>query len=85
EVFQEEEDLSEAQRHARFRGIRGEFRNTMVLETGMNPGLISLLCKRGMRDAGIKSEDVHTIHVTEYDTHVMRPEHREQDAFYNTW
>lgn len=52
EVFGEDEELSEMQRHQRFRAIRGSFRNTMVLEIGMNPGLISLLVNRALRDSG---------------------------------
>lgn len=85
EVFAEDEDLSEAQRHKRFREIRGQFKNTIVLEIGMNPGLISCLCQRAMRDSGFAAQDIDWVHVTEFDTHVLKPERKDHGAFYNTW
>jgi homospermidine synthase len=57
----------------------------MVLEIGMNPGLISCLCQRALRDSGFKAEDVDTVHVTEFDTHVLKPGRKDPNAFYNTW
>ena len=83
EVFQESETLSEAQRHARFRAIRKDFKATMVMEIGMNPGLISLLVKRALRDSGFAAADVDTIHVTEFDTHELKQ--RDANVFWNTW
>jgi homospermidine synthase len=51
----------------------------------MNPGLISFLVNRALRDSGFAAEDVDTIHVTEFDTHKLRAECRDENVFYNTW
>ncbi len=85
EVFAVDNNLSEWQRHDRFRRIQGQFRETMVLETGMNPGLISLLFSRALRDSGLSPDQVDTVHVTEYDTHRLRSDRARDDTFYNTW
>lgn len=51
-----------------------------------NPGLISWLLMRGMRDAGFADDEIDTVHVTEYDTHVLRADRNDgPDTFYNTW
>lgn len=51
-----------------------------------NLGLISWLLMRCLRDAGFADDEVDTVHVTEYDTHVLRADCKESNGtFYNTW
>jgi homospermidine synthase len=78
-------DISEAKRHFRFRILKPSFRNTMILESGMNPGLISLLLNRGLSDSTLDYPSLDTVHITEYDTHTLLPSRRSEDVFYNTW
>jgi len=78
-------ELSEAHRHAHFRNIKDGFVNTMILESGMNPGLISLLLNKGLADSNLDYDCVDTVHITEYDTHHLLSSRKSKNVFYNTW
>jgi homospermidine synthase len=85
EVFDDDPLLSEGQRHQTWRELKKDLKTTMIIEMGMNPGLVSLLLNRALRDSGIAPTAVHTVHVTEYDSHRLREERRGPDQFYCTW
>eukprot|EP01127_Copromyxa_protea_P001875 TRINITY_DN11784_c0_g1_i1.p1 TRINITY_DN11784_c0_g1~~TRINITY_DN11784_c0_g1_i1.p1 ORF type:complete len:459 (+),score=81.14 TRINITY_DN11784_c0_g1_i1:54-1379(+) len=70
-------------RHEAMRGLK--LKHTCLLEHGMNPGAVSHLTRLGLRDSGLKAEDVDTVHITEFDTHVLFPDRKRDDVFYNTW
>jgi homospermidine synthase len=71
------------QRHEEMRKLK--LKHTCLLEHGMNPGAVSHLVRIGLKDANLKPDDVDLIHITEFDTHVLFPEHKDPNAFYNTW
>lgn len=70
-------------RHEAMRQLNLKY--TCLLEHGMNPGAVSHLARLGLTDSGLKPEDVDIIHITEFDTHVLRPDRKKPDVFYNTW
>lgn len=51
----------------------------------MNPGAVSHLARIALTDSHLNPEDVDLVHITEFDTHVLFPEKKKPDVFYNTW
>eukprot|EP01126_Amoeba_proteus_P057149 TRINITY_DN7251_c0_g1_i1.p1 TRINITY_DN7251_c0_g1~~TRINITY_DN7251_c0_g1_i1.p1 ORF type:complete len:440 (+),score=74.91 TRINITY_DN7251_c0_g1_i1:182-1501(+) len=60
-------------------------KHTIVLEHGMNPGIVSHLLKMGLVDSGLTPSDLDVVHITEYDEHLLFQEKKKPDTFYNTW
>jgi len=75
--------VSIQERHEAMRKLK--LRHTCLLEHGMNPGIVSHLARLGLKEARLTAEDIDIVHITEFDTHVLKPECKSSDAFYNTW
>jgi len=71
--------VSIQERHEAMRKLK--LTQTCLLEHGMNPGIVSHLARIGIKEAGLAAEDIDLIHITEFDTHILRPECKDPNAF----
>jgi len=69
-------------RHQELYDLRDSIKSTCILEHGMNPGIISYFSRIGQEHCGFKPD---ICYITEYDTHILKPEFKDKDSFYNTW
>jgi homospermidine synthase len=75
--------ISLGEQHLKIRQKHFTSKSTCVIEHGINPGIISHIAKYMAKVNNLSNDDIDSIHITEYDTHV--PKNKINNVLYNAW